>query len=562
MSSYHIHKPVEDYTLKNIDILSLIFDSEISLTTDDTVMHIEAACPHNKVTKPKCREYTERIAYVLREAYGIGAKRPGTDVVTCISTGHVLLPSLFYGVMAAGGVYSAASPSFTVAELAKQLQHGESGLVIASDDCKEVASQAALQCGLPRSRVLVLKSDGGERSLHACCPGSPNLLEQYLGRLEWERVFDPAVLREQTCALFYSSGTTGDPKGVRFSQQKLTSSAQVSLYTFRDYLTRQEARLPDFKLEYRTIAHLPVAHIAGCQGYLLHPALCAGTVYWMPRFQFPDFLSYCKTYRITFFFTVPPIYQLLVNSPLVTDQFQHMIHTLSGAALMDAELAQQVEAKLHCTVSQTWGMSETTGSVTLSPWDTSVTDGSLAPLLSNMRLRLVDDNGVDVAEGQVGEFLVQGPMVTPGYWKDESATREAFTADGNGRAWLRMGDLGYVRDGKFFIADRKKEVIKYKGLQVAPTEVEALLRTHSLVKDAAVVGVPDPNISRNELPRAYIVAGYRGVTAAEIEEFVKINLASFKHLRGGVVFIDAIPKSLSGKILRRLLKEGLGTAHI
>ncbi|KAL3485883.1 hypothetical protein BJX62DRAFT_247216 [Aspergillus germanicus] len=539
MSFHHIHKPVEDYTLQNMDILSLIFDSEISLTTDNTVMHIEAACPHNKVTKPKCRGYTERIAYVLREAFGIGAKRPGTDVVTCISTGHVLLPSLFYGVIAAGGVYSAASPSFTVTELAKQLQHGESGLVIASDDCKEVASQAALQSGLPRSRVLVLKSDGGERSLHACSPGSPNLLEQYLGRLEWERIFDPAVLHERTCALFYSSGTTGDPKGVRFSQQNLTSSAQVSLYTFRDYLTRQEARFPDFKLEYRTIAHLPAAHIAGCQGYLLHPALLS------------DFLSYCKTHRITFFFTVPPIYQLLVNSPLVTDQFQHMIHTLSGAALMDAELAKKVEAKLHCTVSQTGGMSETTGSVTLSPWDTSVTDGSLAPLLSNMRLRLVDDNGVDVAEGQVGEFLVQGPMVTPGYWKDESATREAFTADADGGAWLRTGDLGYVQDGKFFIADRKK------GLQVAPTVVGTLLRTHPLVKDAVVVGMPDPNISGNELPRAYIVAGYRGVTAGENKEFVKVNLASFKHLRGGVVFIDAIPKSPSGKILRRNLKEGL-----
>jgi long-subunit acyl-CoA synthetase (AMP-forming) len=124
-----------------------------------------------------------------------------------------------------------------------------------------------------------------------------------------------------------------------------------------------------------------------------------------------------------------------------------MIHTLSGAALMDAELAKQVEAKLHCTVSQTWGMSETTGSVTLSPWDTSVTDGSLSPLLANMRLRIVDYNEVDVAEGQVGEFLVSGPMVTPGYWKDGPTTREAFTSDG---AWLRTGDLGYVRDGKIF----------------------------------------------------------------------------------------------------------------
>ncbi|KAL3451486.1 hypothetical protein BJX65DRAFT_293463 [Aspergillus insuetus] len=528
--------PSKDYTLQDIDILTLIFDSEVSLTTNETVLHVEAACPENKVTKGQCREYTERIAYDLRQAFGIGANGSGRDVVTCISTGHVLLPSLFYGVIAAGGVYSSASPNFTVTVLAKQLQHGESGLVIASPDCKEVAFQAALQCGLPRSRVLVLKSDGGERSLHAL---------SWSAGVGWERIFNSAVLHERTCALFYSSGTPG----VRFSHQNLTSSAQVSL-TFRNYLTRQEARFPDFNLEYRTIAHLPAAHIAGCQGYLLHPALCAGTVYWMPRFQFPDFLNYRKTHRITFFFTVPLIYQLLVNSPLVTDQFQHI---LSGAALMDAELAKQVEAKLHCTVSQTWGMSETTGSVTLSPWDTSVTDGSLAALLSNMRLRLVDDNDVDVAEGHVGEFLVSGPMVTPGYWKDEAATRESFMADGS---WLRTGDLGYVRDGKFFIADRKK------GLQVAPTEVEALLRTHPLVKDAAVVGVPDPNLSGNELPRAYIVVEHRGVTAGEIGEFVKVDLAYYKQMRSGIVFIDAIPRSPSGKILRRLLKEGLEAARI
>ncbi|KNG82458.1 4-coumarate-CoA ligase [Aspergillus nomiae NRRL 13137] len=552
MSVRTIYNAAKDYWLPDIDPLSLIFDYPLSLSTDDTVLHIEAGNTANCVTKAQCRTYTKRIAHALREGYGIGANSAGKDVVACISSGQVLLPSVFYGVIAAGGVYSAASSSLTVAELARQLEHGGCQLLITSQDCKSIALQAAEKCAMSPSRVLVLDSRGGKRHLAACSQETINLLEQYPGQLQWEKVSDPAILKSRTSCLIYSSGTTGEPKGVRISHQNLVSSAMVNLFTYRDYISRQKTRSADFHPEYRTIAHLPAAHIAGCQGYFIQPALCGGAVYWMPKFDFQKFLAYCKEYRVTFFFTVPPIFQLIVQSSFVTDQFQYLIHAVSGAAPMGPDLVKKSESKLGCAVTQTWGLSETTGSVTVSPWDAHIADGSVSPLVANIRLRVVDDSENNVSEGEIGEFVVQGPMVTQGYWNNQKASKESFTADG---AWFKTGDLGYCMDGKIFIVDRKKEMIKYKGLQVAPAELEALLLSHSHIRDAAVVGVPDPDMEGNELPRAYVVADPSQVTETMIKGFVKANLASHKQLRGGVVFLEAIPKSPTGKILRRQLRD-------
>lgn len=271
----------------------------------------------------------------------------------------------------------------------------------------------------------------------------------------------------------------------------------------------------------------------------------------MPKFDFPKFLEYNKQYGITSFFTVPPIYLLIAKSPSVTDQFKTLAHAITGAAPMGAELQAQASKKLGCKISQTWGLSETTGSFTAAPWDWEDHTGSVSPLLPNMRLRIVDDDGNDVEEGDEGEFFVKGAVVCQGYWDNEQATRDSFTTDG----WFKTGDIGRCRNGKFYITDRKKEMIKYKGLQVAPAELEALLISHSSIADAAVIGVPDPSGSGNELPRAYVVADKSVVSDEEIKAFVKDNLAQHKQLRGGVIRLEVIPKSPSGKILRRELRE-------
>jgi 4-coumarate--CoA ligase len=295
----------------------------------------------------------------------------------------------------------------------------------------------------------------------------------------------------------------------------------------------------------------------------------------MPRFDFPLFLAYNARHRITFFFSVPPIYLLIAKSPAVTTQFASLEHAVSGAAPLGAALQSAASAKLggpDCHISQTWGLSESTGSATLQPMDAPDTTGSVSALLPSMRARLVapdsdSDTPTDVPPGAPGEVLLRGPVVFRGYFHNASANAEAFTPHGG---WFRTGDIGVFRDGLLYIVDRKKELIKYNGLQVAPAELEAVLLAHPRILDAAVIGVPVDDGSggerdgdgANEVPRAYVVAEPGTVGKDEVEKWVSGRVAGYKRLRGGVVFVREVPKSPAGKILRRELREREGRARL
>lgn len=458
-----IYNPEKDYPLPDVDLLTLLFDSPLSLANEDTVVEAEAADDSNSITKGEARAYTKRIAYHLRNSFGIGKNGPGKDVVVCIASGQILLPTVFWAVIAAGGVYSAASSSFTPNELARQVQQGKSNLLIASSDCKEVALKTAKLCNIATSRVLILESMSHQRVLQPAS-GAANFLTgnaQPHESLDWERVTDPKILADRVVCLLYSSGTTGVPKGVNLTHLNLVSEGLLPQLQFREYVARRKAKDPSYSFTYRTIAHLPAAHIAGCQGYFVNPLIAGGIVYWMPKFDFPKFLEYTAKHKVTMFFTVPPIYLLIAKSPLVTNQFATVEHCITGAAPMGPELTALAEKKLGCHISQTWGLSETTGSVTVMPWDQHDTTGSVSPLMPNCRLRIVDDDEKDVEEGQEGEFIVKGPNVCKGYLDNEKATREAFTPDG----WFKTGDIGLKKDGMFYIVDRKK--VRF-GLFVSP----------------------------------------------------------------------------------------------
>ncbi|KAB8233439.1 acyl--CoA ligase [Aspergillus alliaceus] len=538
--------PEKDYDIPNIDLLTLIFDSPLSLTTETTILHAEAANPTNSINKAQARTITKRFAHVFRAHFRIGNHGAGKDTVLCISSNQILLPTLFYAVIAAGGVYTAASTALTHPELSRQIQLSKAQLIITSRDNQEKALKAAQTCGILSERVLVLES-----SPHHVLRDTVNPEKNYLQgttELDWERVTDGAELETRLICLLYSSGTTGPPKGVMLSHMNLVSEAILPQLVLRE----SKKGMPHLDVPYRTIGHLPTAHIAGCQGYFVTPAVAGGTVYWMSRFDVDEFTEYCKRYRVTFLATAPPVYLAIAESSRVTDHFESLVRAESGAAPLSSEVQRRAEEKLGCSISQRWGLTETTGSVTTMPWGQADSTGGISPLLPNTRLRILDDQHRDVEQGMEGEILVKGPMVTQGYFEYPEATAAAFTHSG----WFRTGDIGVWKHGKIYMVDRKKELIKYKGLQVSPVEVEECLLGHECVADTAVIGIPDPSAPGNELPRAYVVVeNNRNISENELKAYVKSNLAHHKQLRGGVEFIKVIPKSSSGKILRRLLRD-------
>ncbi|RNJ55278.1 hypothetical protein D7B24_008799 [Verticillium nonalfalfae] len=550
MTGKTVYNATVDYELTNVDLLTLLFDSAELPSKDDTILHVEASNPSNRLSKAQTATLTRRIAYILRRDFGVGASISGQDVVVCISSGEVLLPAVFYGTIAAGGVYSAASSSSTSAELQRQIEDGGARLLVASADCRAVAERAARQAGLPSDRILILESTDGKRSLLS--KSGKDMLSVSSSELPWDKIMDPEILKRRIICLVYSSGTTGKPKGVTITHANMVAHALITRYSYRDFLNRQQTKDPTFSFEYRTIAHVPAAHIAGIQGYFVQPVVHGGTVYWMPKFDFVKFIEYNRSLRITIFFSVPPIFLLISQSSLVGDHFRSLYHAISGAAPMSAQLSRAVEKKLGCNISQVWGMSETAGSVTVQPWDEKDETGCISAVQPNTKLRIVDEDEQDVQDGTPGEFVVQSQIVTPGYWRNPTATVESFTRCGG---WFKTGDIGIRKTGKFYIVDRKKELIKYKGLQVAPAELEALLLSHPLILDVAVIGVAVPTEEGSEVPRAYIVADVNKISEGEVKAFVKRELASYKQLRGGVSYVKAIPKSPTGKILRRELRE-------
>ncbi|KAI1174880.1 acetyl-CoA synthetase-like protein [Nemania sp. FL0916] len=541
-----IYKPDEILNVPNVDVMTLLFESEICRIPEDTIIHADAAEPSHHLTKGQLLQWSKRVAHVLRHRYGIGANGTSKDVVFNIATGHFMIPVLFNATITAGGIFSSSSPAATPDEIAYYLRQTNAKMIVCTADMKDTALTAAKKVGIAPGHVLVY---GGTKSLeiHEAASGAKVPISNE--ELHWRRITDPVELENSIICLLFSSGTTGLPKAMRLSHRNTVASATLSLEPAKRHVA--DTKPPDYK--HIILAHVPAAHIAGIQSYLVNNCYLGGTCYWMQRFDFPKFCEYAKKYRITSMFTVPPIFLLIAKSPLVKDHFDSWDEALSGAAPMGQDLQIQVGRKLgkgKTLLRQTWGLSETSGSITVTPSQLAevAPAGSVGALIASCYARIVDENEKDVEPGQPGEIWVRGPVVTKGYWKNDKANKDSFR-DG----WFCTGDIAVFDKGFFFIVDRKKELIKYKGIQVAPAELEATLLSHPKILDAAVIGVPGEG---TEVPRAYVVADKKQISEQQIVEwFSKQGLSHYKNLRGGVVFLDAIPKSPTGKILRKVLRE-------
>ncbi|SDH08171.1 Acyl-CoA synthetase (AMP-forming)/AMP-acid ligase II [Lentzea fradiae] len=341
----------------------------------------------------------------------------------------------------------------------------------------------------------------------------------------------PRVDPGGTAAILFSSGTTGRTKAVRLSHRAIVANL--------------EQHRPGWRIGSGDVlaANLPFFHVYGFTIILNSGLLGGATLVTMPRSDAGTYLRRLAEHRVTRAFLVPPLAAAIADHEGPVPR-QRLKLVLCGAAPLDDALRREAERKLGAPVRQGYGLTEAGGTHQTFDDDLESDPTSVGVLCPGTEARVVDPG--TGADSEEGELLIRGPQVMDGYLGDEEATRRAFV-DG----WLRTGDLVRVRDGRFHVVDRIKEIIKCNGYQVAPAELEDVLRRHPEVADAAVVGRPDR--ARGEVPKAFVVT--RGdVTAEELIAFVAGEVAPYKKVRA-VEFVAEIPKSVSGKVLRRVLKD-------
>ncbi len=468
--------------------------------------------------------YAGVAGQVRRVAAGLSARgfRKG-DVLGLYSPNLPEFAPAFYAPALIGGVVSTANPLLTADELAKQLADAHATMLVTVPQVLDKAWQAAEQAGV---RDVFVIGDAGRGIPFAElleAGGEPPTVEIDAG--------------EDLVALPYSSGTTGLSKGVMLTHRNLIANClQID--------GPEPLRAGDV-----TIAVLPFFHIYGMSVVLNRGLANGATIVTMPRFDMELFLELIQRYAATRLYLTPPVVLGLAKLPLV-DRFDlsSVQSIMSGAAPLDATLAESCAARISCEVKQGYGLTETSPVTHATPQERNK-PGSIGPLVANTEAMVVDlISGDSLGPGGRGELWVRGPQVMKGYLDQPAATTTAFAPGG----WFRTGDVAVAdEDGYFAIVDRVKELIKYKGFQVPPAELEGVLVSHPSVADAAVIGVPDEEAG--ELPKAYVVLKGEA-THEELMAYVAERVAPYKKIRM-VEFVNEIPKSASGKILRRVLVE-------
>ena len=455
--------------------------------------------------------YADLVRQVREAAAGLAAEGIGKgDAVGLIAPNGPEWAVAYHAVIALGGILSSINPLLTPDEVAKQLGNAGAKAVIAAEPLRAAAAEA----GLPVLALESLPQGDGE-------PPAPAV--------------DPAA---DLAVLPFSSGTTGVSKGVMLTHRNLVANMEQIRSVHR------------IGADDVLVGVLPFFHIYG-QTVVLNLGLSQGaTIVTMPRFNMTRFLDVLEQHQVTRAHVAPPVVLGLAKVPEVEGRDLALKVVISGAAPLDADTAARAGERLGAPIRQGYGMTEASP-VTHIASDEDLEDqdpGAIGPLVSSTEARLVDPESGEDTDGD-GELWIRGPQVMRGYLADAEATAATLTQDG----WLKTGDVARVEEGGVFrIVDRVKELIKYKGYQVPPAELEALLIGHPAVADAAVIPMPDEG--GGEAPKACVVVAGAALDGDELMAWVAERVAPYKRIRA-VEVVDEIPKSASGKIMRRLLRD-------
>ncbi|KAI9279411.1 hypothetical protein BC943DRAFT_298036 [Umbelopsis sp. AD052] len=526
--------PRSPIDIPNLDLYTFLFtENEFNRRTSPSKKVLVDASTGESITYGQLRDQSSRLGHGWTARAGL---QQG-DVVAVFAPNQHDHPILYYSLLAAKCVISPGNPAYTEQEMLHQISDSGAKAIVTVPALLPLVMSAAAKCKIPIGNIYLF----GESELQGCKP-----FRSLMGE---EHVQFPIVginPSEDLSFICYSSGTTGRAKGVMLTHRNFVSNVLQVTHLDKDF-----HRLDDVYMGF-----LPFYHIYGINSLVL--SVCgyrAQLLVVIPKYTLENFLKAVEKYKITYANIVPPVAVHLGKDPLVKKYNTSTLRMLGcGAAPLGKEHIEAIDRQMGVGVKQGYGMTECSSTTTSQPVDELDRIGSVGILIANNEMKIVDEQGNALGVEGEGEILIRGPNIMKGYLNNPKANAETFTADG----WLRTGDIGKMaKDGHCYVVDRLKELIKVKGFQVAPAELEALLMGRNDIVDVCVIGVYN-DAQATEFPRAYIVL--QGNTspskelASTIEKYVAENVAPHKRLRGGIRFVNSIPKSPSGKILRRIIK--------
>ncbi|KDN47977.1 acetyl-CoA synthetase-like protein [Tilletiaria anomala UBC 951] len=500
-------------------------------------------------------EDSKRLAHAFVHKLGLN---PG-DRVGILSPNSCYYPIAVFANFIATTVSVPLNPGYGADELIHPIQDSGTKYLLVHPSVIDVARQAVESAGQKDTtsegikRIWILADDDEMQKGNRGEQDVRTLLGD--GRLEPRKVKNP---EETNAFIAYSSGTTGKSKGTELTHHNMTSVLKII-----------QVGVPEITHKDIHVGVLPFQHIFAISKHVQHAPYTGTPVVVLPKFDLEQWLSTVQHFKVTIAMAVPPILVLLAKHPIIDKyNLSSLKLLLCAAAPLSAELGDEVEKRIPTVrVTQGWGLTETSPTATFTPSHMyRNAKGSAGRLLPGLEMRIVDDDSRDVGheqgdKGKPGEIWVRGPTVFRRYLNNKVATDDCKTSDG----WFKTGDVGIYLKEQIYIVDRKKELIKYKGYQVVPSELEALLLQHPEVADAAVLGVYSKE-EATEFPRAHVVPRLGlfdpNKDKQKVDEFAKEiykwtteRVANHKRLRGGVKVVESVPKSPSGKILRRILRD-------